>query len=134
VVPAQAQGSPSAKAESAEADEGEDGVPETGPFYYKVAALLAPIVEKRRVKGYAEIVVTLELVTKDAERLAFNKAAVLRDEFLRDLQFQAGMRSEGDPAINLKRIKARFKVLAARVMGEGVVIEVLIDSAIYHGT
>lgn len=111
----------------------EDGAPETGPFYYKFDALLAPVVEKRRVRRYAQIVVTLEVPTKDAEHLVHEKSAPLRDEFVRDLQFQAGMRSEGDPAINLKRIKLRFKVLAARVVGEGVVTDVLIDSAIDHG-
>ncbi|MSO74078.1 MAG: hypothetical protein EXQ99_02840 [Alphaproteobacteria bacterium] len=57
----------------------------------------------------------------------------LRDEFLRDLQFQAGMRGEGDPPINLKRIKARFVALAERVLGERAVIAVLVQSPFYKG-
>ncbi len=106
----------------------------TGPFYFKFDAFLAPVVEKRRIRGYAEVVVTVEVADREGEKAVRDKTLALRDEFLRDLQFQAGMRSEGDPAINLKRIKARFKVMAARVVGEGVVTEVLIDSAMYHGT
>ncbi len=112
---------------------GESEESATGPFYVKLGALLAPIAEKRRIKGYAEVVVTLEIADREGEGLVRDKAVVLRDRFLRDLQFQAGMRSEGDPAISLKRIKARFKMLAGRVVGEGVVTEVLIESAIYHG-
>lgn len=130
-------GKPARAAEHAAASEGGGEAGEaaaTGPFYYKLDALLAPIVEKRRVKGYAEIVVTLEVADREGEKAVRDKTLVLRDEFLRDLQFQAGMRSEGDPAISLRRIKARFKVLAARVVGEGIVSEVLIESAIYHGT
>jgi hypothetical protein len=111
----------------------EDEANATGPFYYKMDAFLAPIIEKRRVRGYAEIVVTLELATKEAERTVHGKNLPLRDQFLRDLQFQAGMRAEGDPPIDLRRIKARFRALAARVVGDGVVSDVLIDSAIYHG-
>lgn len=110
-----------------------DDAPATGPFFFKLDALLAPVVEKRRIKRYAEIVVTLEVAEKEHERLVNKHAAVLRDRFLRDLQFQAGMRGDGDPALDLKRIKARFKVLATRVVGEGVVLDVLIDSAIDHG-
>jgi hypothetical protein len=130
-APAFAEGDTHGAAEGA--DGGEEGATATGPFFYKMDALLAPVIEKRRVRGYAEIVVTLELATKEAERLVHGKTLPLRDEFLRDLQFQAGMRGEGDPAINLRRIKARFKALAARVVGEGAVADVLIDSAIYHG-
>jgi hypothetical protein len=110
-----------------------EGAPETGPFFYKMDVLLLPVVEKRQIKRYAEVVVTLELATREHESIATKRAAVLRDRFLRDLQFQAGMRGEGDVALDLKRIKARFKVLANRVVGEGAVLDVLIDSAIDHG-
>jgi hypothetical protein len=130
-APALAAGDAHGAAE--DVDAGEDDATATGPFFHKMDALLAPVIEKRRVRGYAEIVVTLELATKEAERLVHGKTLPLRDEFPRDLQFQAGMRGEGDPAIDLRRIKARFKALAARVVGEGVVADVLSDSAIYHG-
>ena len=116
----------------AASEDGEESA--AGPYYYKLDVLLAPVVAKRRVKGYAEVVVTLEMADQEGESAVRDKILILRDEFLRDLQFQAGMRGEGDPAISLKRIKARFKALAARVVGDGVVTEVLIDSAIYHGT
>ncbi len=131
VSPALAQGGGGGDHTSAPG-EGEESA--TGPFYFKLDAFQAPIVEKRRIKGYAEVVVTVEVADREGEKVVRDKTLILRDEFLRDLQFQAGMRSEGDPAINLKRIKARFKVLAARVVGEGVVTEVLIESAMYHGT
>ncbi|MGD9537941.1 MAG: hypothetical protein AB7P52_14615 [Alphaproteobacteria bacterium] len=132
VAPALAQGD--SEYGAVEGGEEEAGASATGPFFYKMDALLAPVIEKRRVRGYAEIIVTLELATREAERLVHDKTLVLRDEFLRDLQFQAGMRGEGDPAIDLRRIKARFRALAARVVGDGVVADVLIDSAIYHGS
>lgn len=43
------------------------------------------------------------------------------------------MRGEGDPPINLKRIKARFVALAERVLGERAVIAVLVQSPFYKG-
>ena len=110
-----------------------EGASEAGPFFYKMDVLLLPVVEKRHIKRYAEIVVTLEVATKEHESIVTKRAAALRDRFLRDLQFQAGMRGEGDVALDLKRIKARFKVLANRVVGEGAVLDVLIESAIDHG-
>lgn len=130
VRPALAQGGGGGQASAPAESEGSA----TGPFYLKLGAFQAPIVEKRQIKGYAEVVVTVEVADREGEKAVQDKTLILRDEFLRDLQFQAGMRSEGDPAINLKRIKARFKVLAVRVVGQGVVTEVLIESAMYHGT
>ena len=110
--------------------EGVDG----GPIFIRLDSLLAPIIEKRRVKGYAEILLTLEVRDRDGMAEIYKKLVPLRDEFLRDLQFQAGMRGPGDPPINLKRIKARFVTLANRVVGEGVVVAVLVQSAFYNGT
>lgn len=129
---AQGDGGGAKEQGGAAAKEGDESA--SGPFYFSFEALLAPIVVKRRIKGYAQLIVTLEMADREGETAVRDKTLVLRDEFIRDLQFQAGMRSEGDPAINLKRIKARFKVLAARVVGDGVVTEVLIESAMYHGT
>ena len=105
----------------------------TGPFYYKLDPIFAPVVHKRKIAGYAELVVTLEVGTKDAEKLVHSRLLVLRDEFMRDLQFQADMRSDGERAIDLKRIKGRFKVLANRLLGAGTVSEVLIQSALDRG-
>lgn len=105
----------------------------TGPFYYKLAPFYAPVVKKRRIQGYAEIVVTLEVDTKDAEHLVHSRLLPLRDEFMRDLQFQADMRSGDERAVDLSRIKKRFKILANRMLGEGTVSEVLIQSALDRG-
>ena len=105
----------------------------TGPFYYKLDPLFAPVVQKRKIAGYAELIVTLEVGTKEAEQLVHSRLLVLRDEFMRDLQFQADMRSDGERAIDLKRVKGRFKVLANRLLGAGTVSEVLIQSALDRG-
>lgn len=105
----------------------------TGPFYYKMDPLFAPVVQKRKIRGYAELTVTLEVGTKEAERLVHARLLVLRDEFMRDLQFQADMRSDNERAVDLVRIKKRFKVLANRLLGAGTVSEVLIQSALDRG-
>jgi hypothetical protein len=91
------------------------------------------VISKRRIRGYAEIVVTLEVPTKEAEHLVHSRLLPLRDRFMRELQFQADMRREDERAIDLMRIKARFKVLANRLLGAGTVNDVLIESALHRG-
>jgi flagellar basal body-associated protein FliL len=100
------------------------------PHFMKLKPLHVPILKGRRVTRYADLVVVLELVDSASQDDVTEKMTALRDAFIEDLQIQAAMRGSDDPSINLRRVKGRFKILAKRVLGEGVIEDVLIDSAL----
>lgn len=94
---------------------------------------LAPVIDGRKVSKYVSVGVMLELYSKDYKLLINNTITPLRNAFINDFVFQAQMNS-GTTELNfLQRVKTRFRTLATRIVGEGVVKEVLISHVMDSG-
>jgi hypothetical protein len=65
--------------------------------------------------------------------LVNNNITPLRNAFINDFVFQAQMNSGTTESILLQRVKTRFRTLATRIVGEGVVKEVLISHVMDRG-
>ncbi len=100
------------------------------PVFVSMDPILAPVLQNRQFAGYVALLIDLEVADKDTARMLRGKRPLLRDAFLRDLVFQAQLRREGEPTINLPRVKARFFVLTERIIGPKVVTDILIQSAL----
>lgn len=103
------------------------------PIYMTLEALQAPVLEGRRINRYVTLGVTLELASEEAENLAKERMAPLRDALVNDLLFQAHMSRTRGFVVHLPRVKARFLILARRVLGQEAVKEVLIVHAFDPG-
>lgn len=94
---------------------------------------LAPVIDGRKISKYVSVGVMLELYSKDYKSLINNTITPLRNAFINDFVFQAQMNS-GTTELNfLQRVKTRFRTLATRIVGEGVVKEVLISHVMDSG-
>jgi hypothetical protein len=106
--------------------------PETA--YVPLDLLFAPVVREREIRGYVLLSLQLELADSYDLNLVHLRMAPLRDAFIRDLHTQALLRRSGEPSVNVYRVKKRFMLISERVMGAGVVIDVLIQSAMERRT
>ena len=103
------------------------------PAFMHLEPFLAPVIEGRRIVKYVTLGITLELSDESYIELVRENNAPLRDTFLNDLLMQAHMmRGSGRP-VYLPQVKARFRILAQRVLGEDVVEDVLIRYATDRG-
>jgi flagellar basal body-associated protein FliL len=103
------------------------------PAFMDLDPFLAPVIEGRRIIKYVSLGITLELSDESYIPHVHQNNAPLRDSFLNDLLMQAQMaRGSGRP-VYLPQVKARFRVLARRVLGEDVVEDVLIRYATDRG-
>ncbi len=91
--------------------------------------LFAPVVREHQFKGY--VLLTLQLELSDSRDLETVNASIapLRDAFIHDLHLQAMLRRKDEPSINIFRVKKRFLLIVERVIGPGIVSDVLVDSA-----
>ena len=103
------------------------------PGYLHMEALLAPVLEGRRISRYVSIGITLELYDESDKQTIYRYLTPLKSAFIEDLQFQAQLSREAPSPIHLRRIKARFLALSERVLGEEVVKDVLISHALDRG-
>lgn len=99
------------------------------PVYVEMEPLTAPFIRDGRFAQYVVLVVNLEVANeKNAERIQA-RMPELRDAFVTELHALAALRPPDQKLINLARIKARLLAGANRVMGSGVVRDVLVQLA-----
>jgi len=99
------------------------------PVYVEMEPLTAPFIRDGRFAQYVVLVVNLEVANeKNAERIQA-RMPELRDAFVTELHTLAALRPPDQKLINLARIKARLLAGANRVMGNGVVRDVLVQLA-----
>ena len=94
---------------------------------------LVPVIDGRKLSKYVSVGVILELYSKDYKPLNNKTMTPLRNAFINDFVFQAQMNSGTTESILLQRVKTRFRTLATRIVGEGVVKEVLISHVMDRG-
>lgn len=107
------------------------GIPRPG--YFKMKPFLAPVMEGRRIGRYISLGITLELYDDGDTQFILGHLTPLRNAFIQDLHFQAHLKDADQRPINLRRVKARFRRLADRVLGPDIVKDVLISHALDRG-
>lgn len=103
------------------------------PGYFEMRPLLAPVMDERRIDRYISLGITLQIYDEADTPFIFERLTALRNAFIQDLHFQAHLKEVDNRPINLRRIKARFKRLADRVLGPDIVEDVLISHALDRG-
>ena len=97
------------------------------PRFIQLDPLSVPLIKDNEVIGNIQLAVSLEAESSEDARLISRAKPRLSDAFLRDLYQHVPRYLRREPQIDIAVIKKRLKVVADRVLGEGVVKEVLVQ-------
>lgn len=103
--------------------------PADGPVFMKLPPIVLPVFEGRAVTRQASLVLSLELAKGKAEEEVAPQQRRLVDAFIADLYQVYDERSGTERVIDSQTVKSRLQASADRVLGAGVVREVLIQQA-----
>ncbi len=98
-------------------------------YYIEMDPLTAPFIRDGVFAQYVVLVINLEVASEDAIEAVREKKPRLRDAFVSELHALAAIRSPRQRLINLARVKARLLAGANRILGPGVVRDVLVQLA-----
>lgn len=98
-------------------------------LFVDLDAITAPFIRDGRFAQYVVLTITLEVVDEDARGTVLKNIPRIRDAFVSELHALAAIRSPQQRLINLARVKARMMAGAERVLGQGVVTDVLVQLA-----
>jgi flagellar protein FliL len=98
------------------------------PRFVKLDPLVLPVVGNRRVEQVVRLVVALELAEPGKAALVEHDAPKLTDAFITDLYgaLEPARLGEGG-LVNIDHVKGKLARASNRVLGEGVVKEVLVQ-------
>jgi flagellar basal body-associated protein FliL len=105
----------------------EDFVAETDPGL-TIAGLTAPVSKDRVLDHYVLIYIRLEIIDEDRVTEVGLVLPRIRDEIMRELHRNSGVRADGVASIDLLRLKAAAVVPANHVLGENLVRKALVLS------
>jgi flagellar protein FliL len=100
-----------------------------GPAFVTLAPIVLPVFEGDAVKRQAGVLLSLELVEGKTVADVEPQRRRLVDAFIGDLYALFEQRQDADRVIDAPLIKERLGATAARILGPGVVREVLIQQA-----
>ncbi len=100
-----------------------------GMHFVEMKALTAPFIRDGVFAQYVVLVINLEVASEAAIETVRELKPRLRDAFVSELHALAAMRPPGQRLINLARVKARLLAGASRVLGPGVVRDILVQIA-----
>jgi hypothetical protein len=101
--------------------------PPAGPAFVKIPPIVVPVIEGDKVTRQVGVNLVLELAEgRSADDIA-PKQQRLHDAFISDLYGIYQARAGSDRPVSEQVVKARFGRSAARVLGPGVVKDVLIQ-------
>lgn len=96
------------------------------PIYVNAEPLSIPVMRGERIKNYFYVTVALQ-VASDAKRDEVrDQMPRLRDAYLRDLTSRPAMRQDVANAIDFDAVKQRLLAISEKMLGPGVVEDVLI--------
>ena len=98
--------------------------------YIEMQPLSAPIMRNKRVRYYIHMTVSLQVAGEDAKRKVYQHMPRLRDAFVRDLHGRSVTRGRDDQSVDFAAVKARLLAQSERVLGAGLVTDVLVTGAI----
>lgn len=115
------------------AEDGNDGeggfFSDDGPRFVELDLLTAPFLRGGKFVQYVVLVVSLE-VSNNADVDEIHAVMPrLRDAFVTELHTIATMRNPEQKLLNMERIKSRLLASARKVMGSGIVRDVLVQIA-----
>jgi len=105
----------------------EDFVAETDPGL-TIAGLTASVSKDRVLDHYVLIDIRLEIIDEDRVTEVGLVLPRIRDEIMRELHRNSGVRADGVASIDLLRLKAAAVVPANHVLGENLVRKALVLS------
>jgi hypothetical protein len=101
-----------------------------GPVYVKLPPIILPVFNGNRVTRQAGLAVTLELVKGKSEAADVQpKQRQLTDAFITELYGVYELRSDADRVIDPALVKETLQGAGDRVLGKGVIQQVLIQQA-----
>jgi flagellar protein FliL len=100
-----------------------------GPAYMTLAPIVLPVFDGNTVTRQAGVMLTLELAEGKTEADVEPQRRRLVDAFISDLYALFEQRHDADRVIDAGLIKSRLGETATRILGPGVVHEVLIQQA-----
>ena len=106
----------------------EDFVAETDPGFLIIAGLTAPVSKDRVLDHYVLIDIRLEIIDEDRVTEVALVLPRIRDEIMRELHRNSGVRADGIASIDLLRLKAAAVVPANHVLGANLVRKALVLS------
>ena len=117
-----------ASAEEKEEDEG--GVLDAEPEYIRLDPISVPIRGKRKISHYVFLSLSLEVANSGETDRVQRYRPKLRDAFIRDLNGKTVLSKAGDGTLDFDAIKKRLIRRAEKILGKGIVTDVLIINAI----
>ena len=105
----------------------EDFVAETDPGI-TIAGLTAPVSKDRVLDHYVLIDIRLEIIDEDRVTEVALVLPHIRDQIMRELHRNSGVRADGVASIDLLRLKAAAVVAANHVLGANLVRKALVLS------
>jgi len=99
----------------------------SGPAFVALPLFVIPVIEGAEVARQVSVGVTLELTEGQTAQSIEPKRAALIDAFYKELYGMFGARAHSDRIADERAIKQRLAVVSDRVLGAGVVKEVLIQ-------
>ena len=115
--------------EEDQAEEGGHGASVAQPQYLKMEILTLPVVRKKELSHYVHVEASLQSADEQAKRQIQDALARVRDAIIRDFHRTPLTATRGSN-VDLAVLKARLKAAATRVLGEGVVEDVLLINVI----
>ena len=91
-----------------------------------IAGLTAPVSKDRVLDHYVQIDIRLEIIDEDRVTEVALVLPRIRDQILRELHRNSGVRADGVASIDLLRLKAAAVVAANHVLGANLVSEALV--------
>jgi flagellar FliL protein len=88
-----------------------------------------PTIREAGVVGQISLIVTIEVVGTSDKNKLIEKRHHLQSGFLRDLYGIASINNGSGQALQLDTVKKRLKMVADRVLGPGIVKNVLVENA-----
>ena len=100
-----------------------------GVHFVEMKALTAPFIRDGVFAQYVVLVINLEVANESDVAIVHENKPRLRDAFVSELHALAAVRPPEQRLINLARVKARLLAGASRVLGPGVVRDILVQLA-----
>ncbi len=99
------------------------------PEFFRMPPFSVPTIREAGVVGQISLIVTIEVVGVSNKNKIIEKRHHFQSNFLRDLYGIASINNGSGQALQLDTVKKRLKMVADRVLGTGLVKNVLVENA-----
>lgn len=111
--------------EASEVVEEDVEVKRVDPIFYDLDAMMVPVIQDGELRRNISIVFRLE-IHQDHEEEAKQRMSQLHDVYLRALYDLIPQQYETRETLDLRKIKDRLMVITERVVGKGVIKDILV--------